>query len=145
MAIKTTKAVKGEKTFTDAEKEAMKDLAKERKRGKKDGAADLAAKIAELGGNDKVLATKLHELVTKHAPDLKPTTWYGMPAWAGSNDKAVLFFTPGEKFKERYATLGFSASAKLDDGNFWPTSYALLKIGAAEEKQIVALIKQAAG
>ncbi|RYE09265.1 MAG: hypothetical protein EOP22_10120 [Hyphomicrobiales bacterium] len=145
MATKSTKAVKGEKTFTDAEKEAMKDLAKERKRGKKDGAADLAAKIAELGGNDKVLAQKLHELVTAHAPGLKPTTWYGMPAWAGDNGKAVLFFTPGEKFKERYATLGFSSSAKLDEGNFWPTSYALLKIGPAEEKQIVARIKQAAG
>ena len=139
MATKTTK------TFTDVEKEAMKDLAKERKRGKKDGATDLAAKLAELQGTDKQLAEKLHELVTKHAPDLKPTTWYGMPAWAGSNGKAVLFFTPGEKFKERYATLGFSSSAKLDEGNLWATSYALLKIGAAEEKQIVALIKQAAG
>lgn len=133
------------KTFSDAEKEAMKDLAKERKRGKKDGAADLAAKIAELDGTDKQLAEKLHELVSKNAPGLKPTTWYGMPAWAGDNGKAMLFFTPGEKFKSRYATLGFSEFAALDAGNLWPTSYALLKIGPAEEKQIVALIKQAAG
>lgn len=139
MATRTTK------TFTDAEKEAMKDLAKERKRGKKDGASDLRAKLDELKGLDSELAEKLHELVTKHAPELQPTTWYGMPAWAGSNGKAVLFFTPGEKFKERYATLGFSSSSKLDEGNLWPTSYALTKIGAAEEKQIVALIKKAAG
>ncbi len=145
MATKTTKAVKGDKTFTDAEKAAMQDLAKERKRGKKDGAADLAAKIGELEGSDRELAEKLHELVTSNAPGLQPTTWYGMPAWAGSNGKTVLFFTPADKFKERYATLGFSGSAKLDDGHFWPTSYALTKIGPGEEKQIVALIRKAAG
>jgi uncharacterized protein YdhG (YjbR/CyaY superfamily) len=88
---------------------------------------------------------RLHEIVMVAAPSLEPKTWYGMPAWAGADGKAVVYFTPASKFKERYATLGFNASAKLDDGNMWATSWAVQKLGPAEEKQIAALVKKAVG
>ncbi|MCR6670833.1 DUF1801 domain-containing protein [Devosia ginsengisoli] len=150
----TRKTTKTSQSFSDDEIEAMKDKVAEekaekaarRKGGKKvDGEADLLAKVAELNGLDRELAEGLHALVKEHAPSLAPKTWYGMPAWAGEDGKAVCFFTPGEKFKERYASLGFNTSAKLDDGNMWPTSFALLKLGDAEKKQIAALLKKAVG
>ena len=134
------------KVFSDAEMEAMQDAKTERKSGgKSDGLADLRAALAKLDKADKAMGEKLHDIVMANAPSLEPKTWYGMPAWAGANGKAVVFFTPASKFKERYATLGFNQGAKLDDGSFWPTSWALLKLGPAEEKQIAALIKKAAG
>jgi uncharacterized protein YdhG (YjbR/CyaY superfamily) len=134
------------KVFSDAEMEAMQDAKKERKKGSKaDGLADLKAAIAKLAKTEQPVVEKLHEIVMANAPSLAPKTWYGMPAWAGADGKAVVYFTPASKFKERYATLGFNASAKLDEGNMWSTSWALLKLGAAEEKQIAALVRKAVG
>jgi uncharacterized protein YdhG (YjbR/CyaY superfamily) len=146
----TTKAKKAPskkaKVFSDAEMEAMQDAKKERKKGSAaDGLADLQAAIAKLSKAEQPMVNRLHEIVMENAPTLAPKTWYGMPAWAGADGKAVVFFTPASKFKERYATLGFNQGAKLDDGNMWPTSWALLKLGASEEKQIAALVKKAAG
>lgn len=131
--------------FSAEEKAAMKERAKETraKQGKKDGAAELAAKIAEMGATDRKLAQRVHELVGKHAPDLEPTTWYGMPAYARGG-KAVLFFQPADKFNARYATLGFNETAQLDSGNMWATAFALREIGPAEEKKITTLVKKAA-
>lgn len=137
------KAAATKDVFSDAEVEAMQAAKVERKKGKKaDGEGDLLAKIAEMDGLDKELAEGLHALVKQHAPGLAPKTWYGMPAWAGEDGKAVCFFTPAAKFKERYASLGFNTSAKLDDGNMWPTSFALLKLGQAEKKAIAALLEK---
>ena len=148
----TTKAAKAPakkkttKVFSDAEMEAMQDAKKERKKGSKDdGLADLKAALAKLSAAEKAMGEKLHEIVTANAPGLAPRTWYGMPAWADDTGKAVIFFTPASKFKERYSTLGFNTGAKLDDGNFWPTSWALTKLGSAEEKAITALVKKAVG
>lgn len=132
------------KVFSEGEMEAMQAAKKERKGGA-DGEADLLAKINEMKGLDRELAEKLHAIVTANAPSLKPKTWYGMPAWAGEDGKAVCFFTPAIKFKERYASFGFNTGAKLDDGNMWVTSFALLKIGEVEEKRLAAIIKKAAG
>ena len=132
-------------TFTDEEREAMQAAKAERRKSKGNGEADLLAKIAEMEGLDKELAEGLHALVKEHAPSLAPKTWYGMPAWAGEDGKAVCFFTPAGKFKERYASLGFNTGAKLDDGNMWPTSFALLKLGPAEKKAVAALLEKAVG
>jgi hypothetical protein len=143
-------ATKASKTFTDEERAAMKERAKEVKaagrRGsraaKADGESDVLAKIAEMPEADRVMAERLHALVRKSAPDLEPRTWYGMPAYAKGGD-VVCFFQSAQKFKSRYATLGFSDKANLDDGAMWPTSYALTKLTGAEEKRIRALVKQA--
>jgi uncharacterized protein YdhG (YjbR/CyaY superfamily) len=135
--------------FTDAEKAAMKERARELKaeaRAKKDRAAgekDLLAKVAEMPKADRSMARKVHAIVKASAPALMPRTWYGMPAYANDDGKVVCFFTPADKFKERYATFGFNASANLDKGNMWPTSFALEKLTAAEEKKIAALVKKA--
>ena len=134
------------KVFSDAEMEAMQDAKKERKKGSAaDGLANLKAAIAKLSKAEQPMANRLHEIVMENAPTLAPKTWYGMPAWAGADGKAIVFFTPASKFKERFATLGFNQGAKLDDGNMWPTSWALLKLGPSEEKQIAALVKRAVG
>ena len=132
-------------TFSDAELEAMQAAKIERKKGKGNGEADLLAKIAEMDGLDRELAEGLHALVKQHAPSLSPKTWYGMPAWAGEDGKAVCFFTPAGKFKERYASLGFNTGARLDDGNMWATSFALIKLGPAEKEAIAALLEKAVG
>jgi uncharacterized protein YdhG (YjbR/CyaY superfamily) len=145
---KTAKKAPAKKTkvFSDAEMEAMQDAKRERKNGSKaDGEADLKAAIAKLSGADKAMTEKLHEIVMTTAPALAPKTWYGLPAWANADGKVVVFFTPASKFKERYASLGFGTAAKLDDGNMWPTSFAVLKLGDAEEKKIAALVKKAVG
>ena len=145
---RTTAAAKKSKGFTDEERAAMKERAKELKaeerasRNRADGESDLLAKIAEMPGRDRAMAKRLHAIVTASAPDLWPKTWYGMPAYAREG-KVVCFFTPASKFKERYATFGFNATANLDDGNMWPTSFALKKLTAADEKRIAALVKQA--
>ncbi len=144
----TQTSAKSSKGFTEEEKAAMKERAKELKaeaRASKDravGESDLLAKIAEMPNPDRAMAKRLHAIVTDSAPDLWPKTWYGMPAYA-RDGKVVCFFTPASKFKERYASFGFNAAANLDEGNMWPTSFALKKLTAADEKRIAALVKKA--
>jgi hypothetical protein len=129
-------------TFSAEEKAAMKEAAKERKKGTDGGEADVLAKIAEMKGSDRKMAKRLHELITESAPSLSPRTWYGMPAYA-DDGKVVCFFQSAQKFKSRYATLGFSDRANLDDGALWPTAFALKDLTPAEEKKIAALVKRA--
>ena len=142
------KSAKSSTGFTDEEKAAMKERARELKaeaRASKDRAAgesDLLAKIAEMPNPDRTMAKRLHAIVTDSAPDLWPKTWYGMPAYA-RDGKVVCYFTPASKFQSRYATFGFNDTANLDDGTMWPTSFALKKLTAAEEKRIAALVKKA--
>jgi len=146
--MSTKKQTQKSDGFTAEEKAAMKERAKELKREAKiakDRAAgenDLLEKVAEMEGNDKAMAERLHEIITEAAPELMPKTWYGMPAYA-RDGKVVCFFQSAGKFNARYATLGFNDTAMLDDGNMWPTAFALMKLTAAEEKKIVALIKKA--
>ena len=136
--------------FTAEEKAAMRERAKELKaearRGKdrKAGESDLLAKIEEMPEADRAMARRLHEIVTQTAPDLMPKTWYGMPAYA-TDGKVVCFFQSAAKFGARYATFGFNDTAKLDDGAMWPTSFALKKLTAADEKKLAALVKKAVG
>jgi hypothetical protein len=145
---RTTKG-KSSKVFTDEEREAIQERAKEvkasrRSRGAKaDGEADVQAKIAEMPAADRVMAERLHALIKSSAPGLSPKTWYGMPAYANEDGKVICFFTPAAKFKERYATFGFNADAHLDEGTMWPTSWALTKLTAADEARIGALVKKA--
>jgi uncharacterized protein YdhG (YjbR/CyaY superfamily) len=126
--------------FTAAERAAMRERVREMK--SQDGEADLLAKIAEMGDADRVMAERLHALVKETAPELSSRTWYGMPAYA-KDGNVVFFFKPAEKFKARYATLGFSDKAKLDDGAMWATEFALTQLTGAEEKTVRALVKQA--
>ncbi|MFZ0548506.1 MAG: hypothetical protein WAM60_23865 [Candidatus Promineifilaceae bacterium] len=143
---------KGKKSqgFTKEEQAAMKERARELKaeaRAKKkreEGEKDLLEKVAEMQESDRVMAERIHEIVTANAPDLWPKTWYGMPAYA-SDGNVVCFFQSAEKFGARYATLGFNDKANLDEGNMWPTAFALTKVTAAEEERIVALVKKAVG
>jgi uncharacterized protein YdhG (YjbR/CyaY superfamily) len=132
-------------TFTAEERAAMKERARELKAAKnrEEGESDLLAKIAEMPKADRVMAERLHAIVTATAPDLAPKTWYGMPAYA-KDDKVVCFFKNASKFKERYATFGFNEAANLDEGSMWPTSFALTELTAADEKKIAALVKKAA-
>jgi uncharacterized protein YdhG (YjbR/CyaY superfamily) len=135
--------------WTDEERAAMKEHAKElkaaAKRGaaKADGEADVVAKIAEMPASDRAMAERIHEVVKANAPDLDPRTWYGMPAYA-KDGKVLCFFQAADKFKARYATFGFNDVANLDDGAMWPTSWALTKLTAADEKRIGELVKRAA-
>ena len=137
--------------FTNEERAAMKERAKELKaeeRANKNRAAGesaLLAKIAEMEGPDRAMAQRLHEIVEASAPALTPKTWYGMPAYADEEGKVVCFFQGAEKFGSRYATLGFSDKANLDEGTMWPTSFALKELSGAEEARIGALVKRAAG
>jgi uncharacterized protein YdhG (YjbR/CyaY superfamily) len=138
-----------EKAFTVEERAAMRERAREQKaaarRGSRaDGESDLLAKIAEMPTPDRVMAERLHAIITASAPGLSPRTWYGMPAYA-QNGNVVCFFQSAQKFKTRYATLGFSDKANLDDGAMWPTAYALKELTPAAEARIAALVKQAAG
>ena len=134
--------------FTDEERGAMKERAKELKaeaRADKDraeGERAVLAKIAEMPEPDRVLAERLHALVKASAPALSPKTWYGMPAYA-KDGKIVCYFTSADKFKSRYATFGFNDAANLDDGTMWPTSFALTELTAADEARIGALVKKA--
>ncbi|HLH02050.1 MAG TPA: DUF1801 domain-containing protein [Bryobacteraceae bacterium] len=128
--------------FTEEEHAAMREHIQELKGGKQDGEAALLAKIAEMPEHDRALAEKLHAIVKRNAPDLAPRTWYGMPAYA-KDGNVVCFFQSGLKFKTRYATLGFSDKAKLDDGKMWPTSFALKELTPAEEAKIIALLEKA--
>jgi uncharacterized protein YdhG (YjbR/CyaY superfamily) len=128
--------------FTAEERAAMKERARELKAGTADGESAVLAKIAEMPEADRAMAERLHALITATAPELAPRTWYGMPAYA-KDGKVVCFFQSADKFKARYATLGFSDRANLDDGAMWPTSFALKKLTAAGEKRIRALVKKA--
>jgi uncharacterized protein YdhG (YjbR/CyaY superfamily) len=131
------------KRFTAEERAAMKERAQELKRkGKADGESDVLAKIAEMQERDRAMAERLHALIKASAPSLSPRTWYGMPAYA-KDGKVVCFFQSAQKFKTRYATLGFSDKASLDDGAMWPTAFALTELTAAVEARIAALVKQA--
>jgi uncharacterized protein YdhG (YjbR/CyaY superfamily) len=136
------------KGFTDEERAAMKERAKELKaeaRWKKDreeGERDVLEKISEMPKSDRAMAKKIHAIVKDSAPGLSPRTWYGMPAYA-KEGKVVCFFQSAHKFKSRYATLGFSDEANLDKGAMWPTSFALKELTTAEERKIGALVKKA--
>ena len=140
------KSAKASKGFTDEERAAMMERAREIKAeaGKAAGESDVLAKIAEMPKTDRAMAKRVHEIVKASAPDLSPKTWYGMPAYANDAGKVVCYFTPASKFKSRYATLGFNDSANLDAGAMWPTSFALKKLTSAEEAKIGALVKRAA-
>ena len=133
------------KGFTDEERAAMKERAREAKaarRGKADGESDVLAKIAEMPEPDRVMAERVHAIVKASAPALSPRTWYGMPAYA-KDGKVVCFFQGAQKFKSRYATFGFNDAANLDDGAMWATSFALKELSAAEEARLSALGKRA--
>jgi len=135
--------------FTDEERAAMKERAQELRaeaHGKGDkakGESAVLAKIAEMPEPDRAMAERLHVIITTIAPHLSPKTWYGMPAYANKDGKVVCFFTAASKFKERYATFGFNAVANLDDGDMWPTSFALKELTASVEEQIAALVRKA--
>jgi uncharacterized protein YdhG (YjbR/CyaY superfamily) len=126
-------------------KERAKELKAEARANKKkeDGEKDLLEKIAEMKGQDRAMAARLHEIITENAPDLWPKTWYGMPAYANEDGKVVCFFQPAEKFEYRYATLGFNDTSNLDEGAMWPTSFALKELTAKEEAKIAQLVKKA--
>lgn len=132
--------------FTAEERTAMKERAQETKKGrrtKKDGEGDVLAKIAVMPDADRVMAERIHAIVKETAPELSPKTWYGQPAYANEEGKLVVFFQSADKYKTKYATLGFEEVANLADSNMWPTSFALKKLTAAEEKQIAELVKKA--
>jgi uncharacterized protein YdhG (YjbR/CyaY superfamily) len=139
---KSTTSTTGKKSggFTAEERAAMRERAKEQKAAA--GENEVLEKIAEMPESDRAMAERLHEIIKASAPQLTPRTWYGMPAYARDGD-VVCFFQSGQKFKTRYATLGFSDKAHLDDGTMWPTSYALTELTARDEERIVALLKQA--
>jgi uncharacterized protein YdhG (YjbR/CyaY superfamily) len=145
MSKSTTASKKKSEGFTAEERAAMKERARELKAEaeKADGEKALLAKIAEMPKLDRAMAKRVHAIVKASAPGLSPKTWYGMPAYANEDDKVVCFFKSADKFKSRYATLGFSDKANLDEGNMWPTDFALTKLTAAEEKKIAALVKKA--
>ena len=149
---KSAKGTTGEasKGFTDEERAAMSERAQELKaaarRGssanKADGESDVLAKIAEMSEPDRAMAERLHALIKASAPALSATTWYGMPAYA-KDGKVICFFQSAQKFKTRYATFGFSDKANLDEGDMWPTAFALKELTAAEAARIVALVRKA--
>jgi uncharacterized protein YdhG (YjbR/CyaY superfamily) len=135
--------------FSAEERAAMKEraaeLRAEGKRGAKkaDGLQQLLDRIAQMAPEDRALAERVHVVVSQHAPELAPKTWYGMPAYANEDGKVVIFFQDAGKFDYRYSTLGFQDTANLDDGDLWPASYALLRWSPAVEKRIVALVRAA--
>jgi uncharacterized protein YdhG (YjbR/CyaY superfamily) len=134
--------------WTDEEKAAMQEHAKEMKanarrgRSKADGEADIMAKIAEMPPSDRAMAQRFHEIVKENAPDLMPRTWYGMPAYT-RDGKNVCFFQAADKFKARYATIGFDEAANLDDGVIWPTSWAVTELTPQSEALIADLVRKA--
>jgi len=145
----TTASGKTSKGFTEEEKAAMKERAKELKaearasKDKAEGESAVLAAIAAMPESDRVMAERLHAIIKASAPDLSPKTWYGMPAYANKDGKVVCFFQAADKFKARYPTFGFNDTANLDEGTMWPTSWALTKVTAAEEAKISALVKKA--
>lgn len=143
---KPSAASRGSGLLSAEEKAAMRETLNERSRarsGKVDGESDVLAKIAEMPKPDRAMAERIHAIVKAKAPTLAPKTWYGMPAYA-KDGKIVCFFQSGAKFKSRYATFGFQQDANLDDGDFWPTSFAVNKLTPAVEEKIGRLVKKAA-
>ena len=142
-------SAKKSKGFTAEERAAMRERAKELKaeeranRNRAAGESAVLAKIAEMQGPDRAMAKQLHAIIKASAPALSPKTWYGMPAYANKDGKVVCFFQSAQKFNSRYATLGFSDEANLDEGAMWPTSFALKELTATEEAKIGALVKRA--
>jgi uncharacterized protein YdhG (YjbR/CyaY superfamily) len=131
--------------LTAEERAAMRETLNERRRarsGEADGESEVLAKIAEMPEPDRVMAERLHAIIKAGAPTLSPRTWYGMPAYA-KDGKVVCFFQGAQKFKSRYATFGFQQAASLDEGDMWPTSFALKRLTAADEARISALVKKA--
>jgi uncharacterized protein YdhG (YjbR/CyaY superfamily) len=149
-AAKTTTATDAKyEGFTDEERGAMKERARELKGSarraagaKADEVSAVLAKIAEMAEPDRVMAERIHAVITASAPTLSPKLWYGMPAYA-KDGKVLCFFQPAQKFKTRYATFGFNDDANLDDGTMWPTAFALTRLTAADEARIGALVKKA--
>ena len=137
----TQKKAKG---FTAEERAAMKDRVREMKSGDEATESDVLAKIAAMKEPDRAMARRVHGIVMGSAPGITPRLWYGMPAYA-KDGKVFCFFQSGQKFKTRYATLGFSDKAKLDEGHLWPTAFALQQLGAEEEAIIKALVRRAVG
>jgi hypothetical protein len=148
-AMKNTPHSAKSTTFSDEERDAMKERAKEQKaearRGKDqaDGEREVLAKIAEMHAPDKAMGERLHAVIRASAPALLPRLWYGQPAYA-RDGKVVCFYQPAQKFKMRYATFGFSDEANLDEVTMWPTAFALTELTAADESRIGALVKKAA-
>ncbi len=147
-AQKGTRSTKSDtetsKAFTEEERGAIRDRVQEMKAGKGEGESIVLAKIAEMREPDRTMAKRLHTIIRESSPALSPRLWYGMPAYA-KDDKVVCFFQAAAKFKTRYATFGFSDKANLDEGNMWPTGFALKGLTTAEEARIAALVKKAVG
>jgi uncharacterized protein YdhG (YjbR/CyaY superfamily) len=133
---------KGSSGLTAEERAALRETVQER-RGNTEGEGVVLAKIRSMKGADREMGERVHAIVRANAPDLTPKLWYGMPAYANKDGKVVLFFQESAKFKYRYATLGFQDAAQIDEGNVWPTAFALTKLTAAEEAKIGALVKKA--
>ena len=145
-AKRATTSGKANKGLSAEEIAAMKETIKERKAAlsKEEAEQAVLEKIAEMKGPDQTMAKRIHAIVKANAPGLSPKTWYGMPAYADKDGKVICFFQAASKFKVRYATFGFQPDAKLDEGNMWGTSFALIKLTAVEEAKIAALVKKAA-
>jgi uncharacterized protein YdhG (YjbR/CyaY superfamily) len=144
-AKKPTAANKSYKGLSPEEIAAMKETLKERKvaANKEEAEKAVFAAIAKMSEPDRSMAKRIHEIVKASAPGLSPKTWYGMPAYADADGKVICFFQAASKFNVRYATFGFQPDAKLDEGNMWAASFALIKLTAAEETKIAALVKKA--
>jgi uncharacterized protein YdhG (YjbR/CyaY superfamily) len=143
---------KQDKVFSDVEQAAARETARERKRQAKrspaeertEGEAEVQAKIAEMPAEDRIIATRIHEIVAKEAPAFVPRTFYGMPAYA-KDGKVVCFFQSKAKFKVRYSTFGFQPDARIDDGEMWPVAFAVTDLNPRVEAQIIELVKKAVG
>jgi uncharacterized protein YdhG (YjbR/CyaY superfamily) len=136
-----------DKVFTEAERAAVAATARERKADPADGLRDLKDSLAKMPADDRAMGERIHEIVTAAVPQLAPKTYYGMPAYAqpGKDGKVIAFYKAKSKFRVRYSTLGFQPDARLDDGQMWPTEFAVIELTPAVEKRIGELIKQAAG
>ena len=131
--------------FSDEERAAIKERAQELAAGEAKGESAVLAKIAEMPEPDQTMAKRIHEIIKTNAPALSPRTWYGMPAYANKNSKVICFFQSAHRFKSRYATFGFNDAAHLDEGNMWPTAFALKALTTAEESKITTLVRKAVG
>ena len=139
------KPAKTSRGFTDEEKAAMRERARETRAAATDGENAVLAKIHAMTGSDRVIGERLHAIIKANAPALSPKTWYGMPAYANKEGKMVCFFQDARKFRTRYAVLGFGDKANLDEGHMWPVYFAVTELTAAEEARIVALLTRATG
>ena len=137
------KPARTSKGFTDEEKAAIRERARELKAGEKEGECAVLAKLRAMMGADRVIGERLHAIVRANAPALSPRLWYGMPAYANKDGKMVCFFQDSRKFRTRYATIGFSDKANLDEGHLWPVYFAVTELAAADEAKVVALLKRA--